>query len=264
MSGKVVLIHGASVGGWCLGGFASQLKGRGWSCYVPDLRHHGDGPTTEPDPQLATTSIRDYARDMAQLVEGLDEIPVIIGHSMGGLIAQQLAADGLARALVLLSPSAPSGILPSTDAEFLFATQLMAAGPFWSMALQPIFEIAETSSLNKLDPASRRRVFERLGPESGRALFELFFWMFDESRATTVASEAVTCPVLILAGSEDRIVSAQTSRRIAALYGERATFVEVPDHGHFLPMEPGWERLAELAADWMAKLPKGNGEFNPG
>jgi non-heme chloroperoxidase len=257
MSGKVVLIHGASVGGWCLEGFASQLRSRGWSCCVPDLRHHGDGPIKEPDPRLATTSIRDYTKDMARLVEGLDEVPIIIGHSMGGLIAQQLAADGLARALVLLSPSAPSGILPSTDAEFLFATQLMAAGPFWTMALQPVFEIAETGSLNRLDSVSRRRVFARLGPESGRALFELFFWMFDGSRATTVASESVTCPVLIVFGSEDRIVSAQTGRRIAALYGERATFVEVPSHGHFLPMEPGWERLAELAADWMSELPGG-------
>jgi non-heme chloroperoxidase len=255
MRRNVVLIHGASVGGWCLEGFAGQLRSRGWNCHVPDLRHHGAGPVAEPDPRLAATSIRDYMGDMAQLIEALDEIPIIIGHSMGGLIAQQLAAQGLARALVLLSPCAPSGILPSTNAEFLFATQLMAAGPFWTMALQPVFEIAEGSSLNKLDPASRRQVFERFCPESGRSLFELFFWMFDGSEATRVASAAVTCPVLIVSGSEDKIVSPVTSRRIAALYGERASFVEAPGHGHFLPMEPGWERLAGLGADWMAELP---------
>jgi pimeloyl-ACP methyl ester carboxylesterase len=125
------------------------------------------------------------------------------------------------------------------------------------MALQPIFEIAETSSLNKLEPDLRRRVFERFGPESGRVLFELFFWMFDASRATAVASEAVGCPVLVVSGAEDRIVSAPTSRRIAALYGERATFVEAPNHGHFLPMEPGWERIAKLVADWIAEFQAG-------
>jgi hypothetical protein len=100
--------------------------------------------------------------------------------------------------------------------------------------LQPVFEIAETCSLNKVNPATRREIFERFGPESGRALFELFFWMFDESCATKVASDSVTCPVLVISGSEDEIVSSTTARRVAALYGENATFVEAEGHGHFL------------------------------
>jgi non-heme chloroperoxidase len=257
MTNTIVLIHGASVGGWCLEGFARVLGERGWRCHVPDLRFHGDGPVAEPDPRLAHIGIGDFTDDMARVVAGLNETPIILGHSMGGLIAQQLAAQGLARALVLLSPVAPHGILPSTDAELQFATQLMAAGPFWTMALQPVFEIAEASSLNGLDPAARRPTFERFGPESGRALFELFFWMFDTHRATVVASEAVMCPVLVIAGSDDRIVSVPTGRRIAALYGDRVTFVEAHGHAHLLPMEPGWERLAEQTANWMAGLPEG-------
>jgi pimeloyl-ACP methyl ester carboxylesterase len=257
MTNTVVLIHGASVGGWCLEGFARVLGERGWRCHVPDLRFHGDGPVAEPDPRLADIGIRDFTDDMARFVAGLDENPVILGHSMGALIAQQLAAQGPARALILLSPVAPHGILPSTDTELLFATQLMAAGPFWTMTLQPVFEIAEATSLNRLDPAALRPIFERFGPESGRALFELFFWMFDKRRATAVTNEAVTCPVLVMAGSDDRIVSLPTGRRIAALYGDRATFVEARGHAHFLPMEPGWERLAEQTAEWLAGLPEG-------
>lgn len=251
MSKDIVLIHGASAGGWSLEGFAGVLANRGWDCHVPDLRFHGDGPVPEPDPQLAETSIRDYVEDMARVVSGLDAPPVILGHSMGALIAQHLAARGLARALVLLSPAPPHGILPSSDAELQFARGLMAAGPFWTLALQPIFEIAEPYTLNKIDPAGRRAVFDRFGPESGRALFEIFFWMFDRTRASAVDSGRVRCPVLVMSGADDELISIETARRVAALYGEAATFVEAADHAHLLPIEPGWERYAEHTARWL-------------
>ncbi len=67
------------------------------------------GPTRTPDPQLAKQSIADYTRDMTAFIARLPEPPVIVGHSMGGLIGQQLAAQGLARALVLLAPGGAMG-----------------------------------------------------------------------------------------------------------------------------------------------------------
>jgi pimeloyl-ACP methyl ester carboxylesterase len=126
----------------------------------------------------------------------------------------------------------------------------MSAGPFWTQALQPVFEVAAEDSLASLDPASQRRIFDKLGPESGRALFELFFWMFDGQRTTAVDAERVTCPVLVLAGSVDKVVPAATQRRIAQLYGHDAAFQEVQG-GHFLLLEEGWEKLAQTCADWL-------------
>jgi len=250
MSKTVLMIHGAFAGGWCFADFAGALGARGWTCHAPDLRFHG-GPAPRPDPRLAATSIADYTRDMAAFAEGLDEKPVLVGHSMGGLIAQQLAAKGLARGLLLLASCAPWGILPTSEEERAVATGLMAAGAFWTQALQPVFEAAAKDSLASLDPASQRRVFDKLGPESGRALFELFLWMFDGQRTTAVAAERVTCPVLVVSGSHDKVVPAETQRRIAQLYGSSAVFREVQGHGHFLLLEEGWEQLAQLCADWM-------------
>jgi len=247
----VVMIHGACAGGWCFDNFKRVLERRGWSCHAPDLRFHGK-PDPKPDARLAETSIADYTADMARSIEGLSEAPIIIGHSMGGLIAQQLAARGLARSLVLLAACAPWGLLPATDEERALATGLMAAGPFWRQALQPVLEVAANDSLASLDAKMQRRVFDKLGPESGRALFELFFWMFDGRRTTAVEAERVTCPVLVVAGSQDKVVSAATGRRIAQLYGYRAMFQEAHGRGHFLLLEEGWERLAASCADWMA------------
>ena len=250
MARSIVLIHGAFCGGWCFADVMTVFAERGWSCEAPDLPFHVSGPQRAPDPRLAGLGIADYARDMAAVVGGLPEPPVIVGHSMGGLIAQQLAAAGLARAIVLLAPASPWGVLPSTEAEMNLAKGLMRAAPFWDKALNPSLEVAKGDSLASLDPEGQRRVFEMFSPESGRALFELFFWMFDNQRATTVAVTKVACPVLVISGSEDKVISPVTGRKIASLYAN-ATFEEAAGRGHFLIMEEGAAGLAGRCADWL-------------
>jgi len=253
MTKSVVLIHGAFCGGWCFADIMPVLAARGWNCQAPDLPFHVSGPARAPDPQLAKQSVADYTRDMAAFVARFPEPPVIVGHSMGALIAQQLAAQGLARALVLLAPGAPWGVLPSTEDEMTLAKGLMMASPFWDKALNPSFEVAKGDSLASLDPAAQRRIFEMFSPESGLALFELFFWMFDMQRTTSVETDKVTCPVLVVSGSQDKVISPVTGRKVAQLYRD-STFEEDAGRGHFLIMEEGATQLAERCAAWMAKV----------
>ena len=253
MSKNVVLIHGAFCGGWCFADIMPVFTARGWACQAPDLPFHVPGPARPPDPQLATQSITDYTRDMAAFVVGFPEPPIIVGHSMGGLIAQQLAAQGLARALVLLAPAAPWGVLPSTQAEMTLAKGLMKAAPFWDKALNPSFEVAKGDSLAGLDPQAQRRIFDMFSAESGLALFELFFWMFDQQRSTAVEASKVTCPVLVVSGSQDKVISPITGRKVAALYAN-GTFEEDTGRRHFLIMEEGAAKLAGRCADWIAKV----------
>ena len=255
MSRTIVIIHGAFCGGWCFADIMPTLTERGWSCQAPDLPFHVPGPARAPDPQLAKQSIADYTRDMAAFVARLPEPPVIVGHSMGGLIGQQLAAQGLARALVLLAPAAPWGVLPSTQAEMTLAKGLMRASPFWDKALNPSFEVAKGDSLASLDPPAQRRIFDMFSAESGLALFELFFWMFDDQRTTAVDAAKVKCPVLVVSGSDDKVISPVTSRKVAALYAD-ATFEEDAGRGHFLIMEDGAAKLAARCADWLAEVTK--------
>jgi pimeloyl-ACP methyl ester carboxylesterase len=60
---------------------------------------------------LGTTSLLDYAADLEKQIRELEEVPILMGHSMGGLLAQIFGSRGLARALVLLTPASPAGIL---------------------------------------------------------------------------------------------------------------------------------------------------------
>jgi pimeloyl-ACP methyl ester carboxylesterase len=148
------------------------------------------------------------------------------------------------------APAPRSGILPPTEAEKKLDQDLMGLGAFWQSVINPDFSLARIYTLNRVPEAEQRAVFDRFGPESGRAFFEMFFWMFDRARATAVDTDAVTCPVLCLVGSDDKIVSPQTARETARPY-RNATFWELDGHGHMLVLEPGAEAIAQRIADWI-------------
>ncbi len=143
------------------------LAARGWECQAPDLPFHIPGPASLAAPELARQSVADYTRDMAAFVRRLPEPPVIVGHSMGGVIAQQLAAQGLARAVVLLASGTPWGVLPLTKEEMALAKGLMRASPFWDKALNPAFEVAKGDSLASLDPEAQAAHLRHVQPRVG-------------------------------------------------------------------------------------------------
>lgn len=250
MSKTIVMVHGVNCGGWCFEPFRAVFEARGYACHTPDLIGHGADKTNAIE-RLAGVGIADYRAQMREFIEALPEKPILLGHSMGAVIAQQIAAEGLAEKLVLASPAPHAGILPSTDPEKQLGQDLMSLGAFWTRAFDPNFEIACNISLNRLPPERQRRVFEAFGPESGKALFELFFWMFDEAAATAVDAGAVRCPVLTLSGTDDRVVPLATAKATADAY-PGSPFWALDDHAHMLVVEKGADQIAGRIADWLA------------
>lgn len=249
MSKDIVMLHGANAGGWCFDKFREVFDGAGFTCHAPDLIGHGkhkaDAATV-----LKGVGIADYTAEMAEVVRGFAWPPVLLGHSMGAVIAQLLAAQGLASALVLAAPAPRAGILPQTALEKKLGRDLMSIGDLREKVLDPIFELAKIYTLNRLPEGEQRAVFDKFGPESGRALFELFVWMFDETGATVVDTAAVKCPVLCLSGTDDRIVALETARLSAKAYAD-APFWELEGHGHMFLLEPGAEEIARRIAAWL-------------
>lgn len=247
----VLMIHGAFCGPWSLQGLREKFEAAGYSVTAPALRFH-DGK--RPPAALATTGLTDYAADLEQEIRTLKAPPILVGHSMGGLLAQMLAARLQVRALVLLAPSAPWGVAPTTLFE-IGAAHVMHLHPgYWNQVLEPSRDVALAHSLDKLPRHMRDEVFGRFVPESGRATFEIMNWGIDFHQASAVDSDAVTAPLLFLTGSEDRINPPSTVARIAALYKGRATAEVLDGMGHWLIGEPGWERLAERALEWLETL----------
>jgi len=244
----VVMIHGAFCGGWAFEGWRAPFEARGHKVLTPTLRHH---ESRDPPPALGITSIQDYLQDMAALIDRLGEAPILIGHSMGGLIAQLLAARREVRALVLLAPSAPWGVLPSTPFEIASAQALYMAGEFWKIPLWPSQWIAAANALDRVSEDKRDEIFSRFVPESGLATFEIMHWAMDLKRATQVDPRAVAAPILCMTGKHDRVNPPGTVRRIAQRYRGRVVFEELAGHSHWLIGEPGWEKIAARALNWL-------------
>jgi pimeloyl-ACP methyl ester carboxylesterase len=244
----VLMIHGAFCGPWSLDGLKARFEQAGYRVRAPCLRFHDIVP---PPAALGTTGLADYAADLEEEMAALDVPPVLVGHSMGGLLALMLAARRPARALILLAPSAPWGVPPSTLFEISAAQALHLNPGYWNQALEPNRDVALAHSIDKLPREMRDSVFGRFTHESGRATFEIMNWGLDMRRASEVDHARIACPLLLLTGSDDRINPPTTVMRVAALFGARATNEVLPGMGHWLIGEPGWEALADRTLNWL-------------
>src|SRR3954468_12718874 len=141
MGGRhILMVHGAFAGAWCFDRFRPVFERDGWTCEAIDLPGHSGAADAAG---LSGLGLSDYRVALEQRLRSFETPPVLLGHSMGAVLVQQLAAEGLARALVLLSAAPRAGILPATDGEREAARQLMSLGAFWTAAIHPDFGVAK-------------------------------------------------------------------------------------------------------------------------
>ena len=147
MGKDIVMIHGANKGGWCFDTFKTVFERLGRTCHAPDLIGHGTR-AADAAKTLVGVGMADYRTELEAFLETLPPKPVMLGHSMGGVLAQQLAAEGLASALILIAPAPRAGILPPTDAEEQLDQDLMGLGAFWKTVINPDFDLARIYTLS--------------------------------------------------------------------------------------------------------------------
>ena len=240
----VIMVHGAFCGGWAFDAFRAPFEAAGHAVLTPDLCGRRGGAR-------ATASMTDFAGGIADLIRQQSQAPILVGHSLGGLVAQLAAARTPVRGLILLAPSAPWGVAGGSMEEAVSAVSLYGLGAYWLQAIEPDYTIARTYSFDRLAKADRKAVFARMVPESGRALWETLNWWLDPFMTTMVSAQLIAAPVLGIAGGKDLVhPPATVQRTVERLGGELKVFDEM---SHWLPSEPGWERVAEDCLGWIAR-----------
>ena len=250
MSTPVVLVHGMWSTGSTLDPIRQALESWGYDCHSPTLPFHENGGNAE---RVARLSHRDYVEYLKSYIKtlGLLEPPILVGHSMGGLLAQLLATHIPTRALILFAPAAAAGINALNLNSMKSMSHALLKWRFWEKAqIHPTLEAANFALFNNLPATRQQELFNLLVPESGRAVFEAGFAALDSSKATRVDFDKITAPVLILHGTDDRIVIVQGSRPLVGKY-RNATLKEYAGSGHWLFEESVNGKIFEDVRGWL-------------
>lgn len=256
MAHPVVLIHGM----WCTGAHlapvAAGLSARGFRCHPVTLPAHETGAR---HPEVGRISLRGYVDYLEQWIDqqGFSEPPIVVGHSMGGLIAQMLAQRLSTRqgvfALVLLTPASPAGINAIRLDPLRVFSGVMARPGFWNRPHLISRRTASRYACVGIPVERHAALYETLVEESGRALFEIALWPIDTARTTRVDPEAVRCPVYVVSGGLDRLTPAAVVRKVAARYPGSA-LRHYPDRGHWVIDDDQTDAMCGEIAAWLLPL----------
>ena len=247
------LIHGMWVGPWCWDKYIELFESMGYRCVAPYLPYHDVNPTKPPPPELGAASLTEYIGFLEKEIGKLDEPPIIIGHSLGGFLAQSLVSRGFGEAVVLLAPAAPAGVFAlEWSAVKVFLPGLLRWG-FWKKPYRPSYENIVNGVYHLTPEKERHEIYEKMVYDSGRVAAELGLWLFDPGKAAYVDEEKVKVPMLVVAGAEDRIIPVSVTRKVTAKY-KQAEYREFENHAHHLLGQPGWENVATFTLEWIGKL----------
>jgi pimeloyl-ACP methyl ester carboxylesterase len=204
-------------------------------------------PGREPadDAVLSRTGIEDCFAIALDAYDRLGEPAIVIGHSMGGLLTQKVAAARTPCAAVLLA-SVPPGVLwprpRSMPHLFPILPRILAGEPFL-----PSTRTMREVPLSTLPVAEQEELIPRMVRDSGRVFRELS----TGAASTKVDAARVTCPVLCVSAGSDENVAQWISQRIAKRYG--AEHQLHPGAPHWIIAESLIDQVAPPVLDWLRR-----------
>ena len=233
----LLFIHGSFVGHESFAPWLRFFGDAGWRCFAASRRGRaGIGPE-----RARGLSIADYVDDTLKVIEALGETPIVIGHSLGGLIAQKIAELGKARAAVLVCP-APAAMLTAQAAALPTYIPMMSR-ILTGRPMIPWPSGCSTIALNEVPEPQRPTIHKTLVHESGKVYREMIFGTFK------IDFGKITRPVIVIGGRNDRIVSVKLVEWTAAKLGVQANMYD--GHAHWLLEEPGWEKISGEALEFV-------------
>ena len=254
-----MLIHGAWLSASSLENFADYFEQRGFAVSAPEWpRKHGDVEELRAGgDELAGLGLDEIVDHYETLIRALDEPPLLIGHSFGGLIVELLLDRGLGRAGVAISPAPPKGILVLPFSSLKAAAPALAHPSKWHGVVTLTPEEFAYGFVNTFTPENAAAAYERYAvPETGQVFYEAGFANFRMNPPSEVDfKNNERAPLLIVGATEDHTVPASLAEKQYKKY-ERSSaqtdYVEFEGRPHLLMAAEGWDEVAASIDTWLA------------
>jgi pimeloyl-ACP methyl ester carboxylesterase len=260
MTKTIVLIHGAWLNSRSWEQVKARYESRGFTVIAPDWPHDDRTPEelrASPAPELARLGQHKIIAHYEAIIRALPEKPILIGHSLGGVIVQHLLARGLGVSGVAINPAPTPGVALGPHA---IVSALPVFGDLFSWRKAKVMgraffanRFAQTLPRDQVDAAYDRYIV----PTPGRV-----YWNGVINPIKIDWAGQDRAPLLLIGGGKDLIADASMTRAIFARQSRAASRTDLhvfEDRSHWTLMDKGWEAVADMALNWaVARAGEGN------
>jgi pimeloyl-ACP methyl ester carboxylesterase len=255
----VLFIHGLWIHTSAWQAWQDLFQSHGFATSAPGWPGEADSvqATREHPEPLDGLGIRAICEHYAALIDEMPVRPIVIGHSFGGLVAQELLAHSYAAAAVAIDPAPIKGVRVLPFAQLRSGFPVLANPANKKRTVSLTAKQFRYSFGNALTQQESDALFERWTiPGPGRPLFEDAAANFSRrSPAAVDAHRAVRGPLLLISGTEDHTVPEAVTRAVVELYADNHSTTDyspLEGRGHSLTIDSGWPDVARVALDWIA------------
>jgi pimeloyl-ACP methyl ester carboxylesterase len=255
----VLFIHGLWIHASAWESWQELFQANGYATSAPGWPGEADTvlETRDNPGALDGVGILAICQHYAALIDAMPAKPIVVGHSFGGLIAQELLANGYATAAVAIDPAPIKGV------KILPFSQLRSGLPVLGNPANKKRTVSLTAKQfrysfgNTLTEEESDALFEKWTiPGPGRPLFEDATANFvKDSPAAVDTHHAIRGPLLLLSGTDDHTAPQSVTEAVFKLYADNPSitdYKQIDGRGHSLTMDAGWRDVAAVTLEWIA------------
>lgn len=242
----VIFVHGAWHGKWCWDKyFRKEFINNGFEVITFDLPGHNTAGKIKGINQY---SIHDYVNALKEEVKKLKkaELPIIIAHSMGGLILQKYLEKNTCKKAIFLASVPPYGVINTTlkfSRKWYFYPSIIGLNLFGLVNTEK--KAKEAFFSKNLPKEALEEYTSQLCSESFKAFLNM---LLPRVKITNLSN----IPILVLGAKNDTIFSINDNKKIAKKY-KNATLIILDDIAHDMMLDTNHKIVSDQILTWLRK-----------